>query len=44
LTVYAAAVVLAFHIRTILGEEPWLARTFGADWETYRARVPRWLF
>jgi protein-S-isoprenylcysteine O-methyltransferase Ste14 len=44
LTVYAAAVVLAFHIRIILGEEPWLARTFGADWETYRARVPRWLF
>ena len=44
LTVYAALVLLAFHIRVIAGEEPWLERTFGADWESYRARVPRWLF
>jgi len=44
LTVYSALVLLAFHIRVIVGEEPWLQRTFGADWESYRARVPRWLF
>jgi len=42
--VYCALVLLAFHIRVIVGEEPWLQRTFGADWESYRARVPRWLF
>jgi len=41
---YAATVLLGFHIRVIAGEEPWLKRTFGADWESYRARVPRWLF
>jgi protein-S-isoprenylcysteine O-methyltransferase Ste14 len=44
LTVYAAIVLLAFHIRVIAGEEPSLARTFGADWQSYRTRVPRWLF
>ncbi|HWW30885.1 MAG TPA: methyltransferase [Steroidobacteraceae bacterium] len=44
LLIYAALVLLAFHIRVIAGEEPWLARRFGADWESYRARVPRWLF
>jgi protein-S-isoprenylcysteine O-methyltransferase Ste14 len=44
LMVYSALVLLAFHIRVIVGEEPWLKRTFGADWESYRARVPRWLF
>jgi protein-S-isoprenylcysteine O-methyltransferase Ste14 len=43
-TVYGALVLLAFHIRVIVGEEPQLKRTFGADWESYRARVPRWLF
>lgn len=37
-----AIVLLAFHIRVIVGEEPWLARTFGADWQSYRTRVPRW--
>lgn len=44
LIIYAAIVLLAFHIRIIVGEEPWLARTFGVDWESYRSRVPRWLF
>ena len=43
LAVYAALVVVAFHLRVIFGEEPWLARTHGAIWEEYRARVPRWL-
>ena len=44
LSIYAAVVLIAFHIRIIAGEEPWLARTFAGDWESYRARVPRWLF
>ena len=25
----------AFHIRVLLGEERWLARTHGAQWEHY---------
>jgi len=43
LALYAAAVVTAFHLRIVLGEEPWLARTHGAAWATYTARVPRWI-
>jgi len=44
LWVYALIVIVAFHLRVVLAEEPWQARTFGAEWERYRARVPRWLF
>ena len=40
---YAACLAVAFHSRVVLFEEPWLARTHGAAWDTYRARVPRWL-
>lgn len=43
LTLYAASIALAFHVRVVVYEEPWLARTFGADWLGYRARVPRWV-
>jgi protein-S-isoprenylcysteine O-methyltransferase Ste14 len=43
LWVYTAAVMLAFHLRVVYAEEPWLARTHGEAWERYRARVPRWL-
>lgn len=43
LAVYAAAVLLAFHLRVIIYEEPTLDRLFGSGWEDYRARVPRWL-
>ena len=42
LAVYAAAVALAFHLRVVMYEEPWLERTFGPDSIAYRARVPRW--
>ena len=42
LAVYAIALVVAFHLRVVLGEEPWLARTHGEAWERYRRRVPRW--
>lgn len=41
---YAVAVAVAFHVRVVRGEEPWLARTHGADWERYVCRVPRWLW
>jgi protein-S-isoprenylcysteine O-methyltransferase Ste14 len=40
---FAAIMILAFHLRVVFGEEPWLARTHGASWEEYKARVPRWL-
>ena len=42
LVIYAAAVTLAFHLRIIFGEEPWLARTHGDEWERYKAQVARW--
>ena len=44
LFIYALVVVVAFHLRVVLGEEPWLARTHGPQWTEYAARVPRWLF
>jgi len=40
---YAACFAVVFHARVVLFEEPWLARTHGAAWDNYRARVPRWL-
>jgi protein-S-isoprenylcysteine O-methyltransferase Ste14 len=43
LVLYAAGVALAFHLFVRLYEEPHLRRTFGEDYEAYRARVPRWL-
>jgi protein-S-isoprenylcysteine O-methyltransferase Ste14 len=41
---YAAGVALAFHLRVVFGEEPWLARTHGDAWRDYAARVPRWFW
>ncbi len=43
LWLYAAAVAIAFHLRVVLGEEPWFARTHGQAWTDYRSRVRRWL-
>lgn len=43
LAVYTVAMFAAFHIRTILGEEPRLAREFGDEWRRYVTRVPRWI-
>ena len=42
LLIYTVAVAIMFHLRVILGEEPWLARTHGAKWEAYKGNVPRW--
>src|SRR5512139_211258 len=38
LLVYALAMAAAFHLRVVLGEEPYLARTHGQAWEQYRRR------
>jgi protein-S-isoprenylcysteine O-methyltransferase Ste14 len=43
LLIYVAFMGVAFHLRVVFGEEPWLARTHGAQWAAYRARVPRWV-
>jgi protein-S-isoprenylcysteine O-methyltransferase Ste14 len=40
---YTAIIAIAFHLRVVLYEEPWLARTHGPAWDTFRAAVPRWL-
>jgi len=40
---YGAAFWFACHVFVIAYEEPTLARTFGAEYETYRTNVPRWL-
>jgi protein-S-isoprenylcysteine O-methyltransferase Ste14/pimeloyl-ACP methyl ester carboxylesterase len=44
LLLYALLVKVAFLLRVLFGEEPWLARTHGRAWTEYVARVPRWLF
>jgi protein-S-isoprenylcysteine O-methyltransferase Ste14 len=41
---YAIVIALAFHLRVVLAEEPWLARTHGDDWRQYASRVPRWFW
>ena len=43
LAIYAGIVAIAFHIRVILHEEPWLESEFGDEWHRYRAAVSRWL-
>jgi protein-S-isoprenylcysteine O-methyltransferase Ste14 len=40
---YALFVGIAFHVRVVIAEEPWLARTHGAAWDDYVRRVRRWL-
>jgi len=43
LIIYAAFVWLAFHIFIVAYEEPTLRRRYGAQFEDYCTRVPRWL-
>jgi protein-S-isoprenylcysteine O-methyltransferase Ste14 len=43
LAIYALVVMVVFHLRVVLNEEPFLARTHGDAWQRYKARVPRWL-
>jgi protein-S-isoprenylcysteine O-methyltransferase Ste14 len=40
--IYALMVMVAFHLRVVFGEEPWLARKHGEQWARYKAQVPRW--
>ena len=42
LWVYAVVIAIAFHLRVVLGEEPWLAQTHGEEWTAYRSKVSRW--
>ena len=39
---YAVALILLFHLRVVLYEEPRLRARFGAEWESYRTSVARW--
>jgi len=41
---YALVVAVAFHLRVVLNEEPVMRRRFGAPYDAYCARVPRWLW
>jgi protein-S-isoprenylcysteine O-methyltransferase Ste14 len=43
LAIYAGAIAIAFHVRVVYYEEPWLARMDADAWAAYRARVSRWL-
>ena len=41
--VWAAVFWLMTHVFVRVVEEPALAKTFGTDYEAYRANVPRWI-
>src|SRR5215831_1379119 len=43
LIVYGALFWLACHLFVIAYEEPTLERTFGEQYDAYRANVPRWI-
>jgi protein-S-isoprenylcysteine O-methyltransferase Ste14 len=40
--IYGAVMAVIFHARVVLGEEPWLAKTFPEPWAAYTAKVKRW--
>ena len=40
---YTLVVAIAFHVRVVMAEEPWLRRTHAAAWDDYVRRVRRWL-
>jgi protein-S-isoprenylcysteine O-methyltransferase Ste14 len=43
LLAYGALVWLGFHLFVVACEEPTLRKTFGAEYQAYCAKVPRWL-
>jgi protein-S-isoprenylcysteine O-methyltransferase Ste14 len=43
LALYAVVLALAFHVRVVWYEEPWLRRRYGDQWSGYAGAVPRWL-
>ena len=40
---YTLFVGIAFHVRVVVAEEPWLRLTHDAAWDDYVRRVRRWL-
>jgi protein-S-isoprenylcysteine O-methyltransferase Ste14 len=40
---YGALLWLFFHVWVVLIEEPTLKQTFGAEYESFRTNVPRWI-
>ena len=42
LAFYTVILAIAFHIRVVVREEPWLERQFGDEWHRYRTEVNRW--
>ncbi len=40
---YGCFMALVFHVRVVVFEEPTLTRLFGAQYNTYRQTVPRWI-
>jgi protein-S-isoprenylcysteine O-methyltransferase Ste14 len=42
LLIYGALVWLGFHLFVLAYEEPTLRKTFGAEYDAFRVRVPRW--
>ena len=43
LLAYAGVFLLLMHAFAVGYEEPTLRRTFGSEYEAYRATVPRWV-
>ena len=43
LLIYMAVALIIAHLFIVLYEEPTLKRKFGADYEEYLRRVPRWI-
>jgi len=43
IVVYGALLWLFCHIAVVVSEEPTLRESFGAEYESYCANVPRWL-
>ncbi|MGQ0685243.1 methyltransferase family protein [Bradyrhizobium sp.] len=40
---YGALLWLFFHVFVVMYEEPTLKQTFGAEYESFRTNVPRWI-
>jgi protein-S-isoprenylcysteine O-methyltransferase Ste14 len=43
LLAYAVVMWVVFHAFVVLYEEPKLRRTFGAEYDSFRDHVPRWV-
>jgi protein-S-isoprenylcysteine O-methyltransferase Ste14 len=43
LLAYGVIVLLTFHLFVLAYEEPTLRKTFGAEYDAFRASVPRWV-